>query len=57
MTDHRRDQGDAAQIAAQSIDVSEPMIMAGLLIGAMMPFLFSSFAMKAVGDAAFEASC
>jgi K(+)-stimulated pyrophosphate-energized sodium pump len=37
-----------------SIDVSEPTIMAGLLIGAMMPFLFSSFAMRAVGDAAFE---
>ncbi len=38
----------------ESIDVSQPMIMAGLLIGAMMPFLFSSFAMKAVGEAAFD---
>ncbi|MFV1951185.1 MAG: sodium-translocating pyrophosphatase, partial [Nitrospinota bacterium] len=38
----------------ESIDVSKPMVMAGLLIGGMMPFLFSSFAMKAVGEAAFD---
>lgn len=36
------------------IQVSDPLIMAGLLIGAMMPFLFSSYAIEAVGDAAFE---
>ncbi len=35
------------------IDVTVPHIMVGLMIGAMMPFLFSSFAMKAVGRAAF----
>lgn len=35
-----------------SIDVMNPNVMAGLLIGAMLPFLFSSFAMKAVGKAA-----
>lgn len=35
------------------LDVQDPMIMSGLLIGAMLPFLFSSFAMKAVGTAAF----
>jgi K(+)-stimulated pyrophosphate-energized sodium pump len=34
------------------IDVSEPTVMAGLFVGAMLPFLFSSMAMKAVGDAA-----
>ncbi len=38
----------------KSINVSNPMVMAGLFIGAMMPFLFSSFAMSAVGDAAFD---
>ncbi|HOO20528.1 MAG TPA: sodium-translocating pyrophosphatase [Kiritimatiellia bacterium] len=35
------------------IDVTDPKVMAGLLVGAMMPFLFSAFAMKAVGKAAF----
>jgi K(+)-stimulated pyrophosphate-energized sodium pump len=38
----------------KSIDVSKANVMAGLLIGAMLPYLFSAFAMKAVGSAAFE---
>jgi len=37
-----------------SIDVMNPNVMAGLLVGAMLPFLFSSFAMQAVGKAAGE---
>ncbi|MCB0475207.1 MAG: sodium/proton-translocating pyrophosphatase, partial [Flavobacteriaceae bacterium] len=37
-----------------SIDVSEPEIMAGLLVGAMLPFVFSALAMKAVGRAAMS---
>jgi len=37
----------------QIIDVTDPKVMAGLLVGSMMPFLFSAFAMKAVGQAAF----
>ncbi|MEJ2055031.1 MAG: sodium-translocating pyrophosphatase [Calditrichaceae bacterium] len=36
------------------LDINNPSIMAGLLIGGMLPFVFSSFAMKAVGEAAFD---
>jgi K(+)-stimulated pyrophosphate-energized sodium pump len=35
-----------------SIDVSSPDIMAGLLIGGMLPFVFSALSMNAVGRAA-----
>jgi len=35
-----------------SIDVSQPKIMAGLLVGAMLPFVFSALSMNAVGRAA-----
>ena len=34
------------------IDVAQPMVMAGVLIGGMMPFLFSALAIGAVGRAA-----
>ena len=36
------------------LDISNPTIMAGLFIGASLPFVFSALAMQAVGDAAFE---
>ncbi|HIA04289.1 MAG TPA: sodium-translocating pyrophosphatase [Myxococcales bacterium] len=36
-----------------SLDVMNPMIMAGVFIGAMLPYLFSALAMNAVGRAAF----
>ncbi len=35
-----------------SIDVSKPDVMAGLLVGAMLPFVFSALSMNAVGRAA-----
>lgn len=35
-----------------SIDVSKPKVMAGLLIGGMLPFVFSALSMNAVGRAA-----
>jgi len=35
-----------------AIDVSQPEIMAGLLIGGMLPFVFSALSMNAVGRAA-----
>ncbi len=35
-----------------SIDVSKPNVMAGLLVGGMLPFVFSALSMNAVGRAA-----
>ena len=44
-----------AQTAGISgIDISKPIVMAGLFVGGMLPFLFSAMAMSAVGDAAME---
>ncbi len=37
-----------------SINVAKPMVMAGLLLGGMLPFLFSSLSMGAVGRAAMD---
>ena len=37
-----------------NLDILNPIVMAGMFVGGMLPFLFSSFAMKAVGSAAKE---
>ncbi len=41
-------------VGLESINVMEPQVMAGILLGAALPFLFSGLAMKAVGEAAFD---
>ena len=40
------------QAGINSIDIAQPKVMSGLLIGAMLPFVFSALAMNAVGRAA-----
>lgn len=42
----------SAQLSA--IDISKSVVMSGLFIGAMIPFLFSALAMQAVGKAAMS---
>ena len=37
-----------------SIDIAQPKVMAGLLIGGMLPFVFSAMSMGAVGRAAMD---
>lgn len=44
----------AQRAGLMSLDILNPMIMLGLLFGAMIPFLFCAFAMRAVGTAAFD---
>lgn len=46
----------AYQTAAgiEKIDVSQPFVIAGMFVGAMLPFLFSSMALRAVGEAAYD---
>lgn len=44
-----------AQIAdIAAIDLLDPLVVVGLLIGGVMPFLFSAQTMKSVGKAAFQ---
>ncbi len=38
----------------ETIDVANPTVMAGLFLGGMLPFLFSSMAMDSVGKAAMD---
>ena len=39
--------------AAPDIALTKPEIFAGLLIGAMLPYVFSAFTIRSVGKAAF----
>jgi len=44
-----------AQVAnLEAVDVLNPSVVVGLLIGAMLPFLFSAMTMSSVGKAAFD---
>lgn len=40
-------------VKLSSIDVTKPVVIAGMFIGGMLPFLFSALTMDAVGKAAF----
>ncbi len=42
------------QAGIGEIDVAKPVVLVGLMIGAMLPFVFSAMAMTAVGRAAYE---
>jgi K(+)-stimulated pyrophosphate-energized sodium pump len=42
------------QANVSSIDISKSVVMVGLLLGAMLPFVFSALAMSAVGRAAMS---
>lgn len=41
-------------VGLQGINIMEPSVIAGMLIGGMLPFLFSAMTMEAVGKAAFQ---
>ncbi len=43
-----------AGLQERGINLANPLVIAGLLVGGMLPFLFSSMAMQAVGRAANE---
>ena len=42
------------QSGINSINIADPWVMSGLFVGGMLPFLFSSMAMSAVGSAAMS---
>ena len=41
-------------VGIESADIQSPRVMAGLLVGGMLPFLFSSMLFGAVGNSAFK---
>ncbi len=42
------------QAGLEAINIANPMVMAGLLLGGMLPFVFSALSMNAVGRAAMD---
>ena len=44
---------EQAQLDTAVLSIANPVVLAGILVGGMVPFLFSSMAMRAVGEAAF----
>ncbi len=51
---YRETVANSLGISSLTLDINDPKVMAGLMIGAVLPFVFSSLAMRAVGEAAFE---
>jgi K(+)-stimulated pyrophosphate-energized sodium pump len=45
---------DEAPLGDMGVQINSPTVFIGLLIGAAVPFLFSSFAIKAVGRSAYQ---
>ena len=45
---------EQAQLGPGDLSIANPVVLAGILIGGMVPFLFSAMAMQAVGEAAFD---
>jgi K(+)-stimulated pyrophosphate-energized sodium pump len=45
---------EQALLSPGDLSIANPMVISGMLIGGMVPFLFSAFAMQAVGEAAFD---
>ncbi len=45
---------DQCQIQMSALSILDPTVLMGLIIGAMLPFLFSSMTMSAVGKAAMK---
>jgi K(+)-stimulated pyrophosphate-energized sodium pump len=51
---YRETVANSLGISSLTLDINDPKVMAGLMIGGVLPFVFSSLAMRAVGEAAFE---
>lgn len=48
------DYRNKVNLGGQSLNLDDPVVLAGLLLGALLPFIFSAVTMRSVGKAAFE---